>query len=119
METVTLHGPRTELRLQLSEPATLAYRDERHDAFFDDVALTRNELGTLATVVLHDVPGSHTTTLTIAIPDHRFPPGETRLTMTTFAVLTLHRADTQPEPITGALARYNVIQLHGTVRSEA
>jgi hypothetical protein len=116
METVILHGPRTELRLELSDPATLAYRDERHDTFFDDIKLTRNELGTLATVVLEDAPGSHTTTLTIAVPDHRFPPGETRLTLTTFAVITLHRADPATEPITGALARYNVIQLQGSVQ---
>ena len=107
-----LQGARTELTVRWAPAPAIHYRDPSRDA--EVKAHTRDdELGSTLVATLEDVAGSHTVTLTLAVPPFRFPDDRDVLPVTTFAVLTLRR---ESEPA-GALARYTVVHLHGSVHA--
>ena len=111
-ELLVLQGARTELTVRWAPAPVIHYRDPSRDAEVE--AHTRDdELGSTLIATLEDVAGSHTVTLTLAVPPFRFPDDRDVLPVTTFAVLTLRR---ESEPA-GALARYTVVHLHGSVHA--
>jgi hypothetical protein len=112
-ELLVLQGARTELTVRWSPAPALHYRDPARDAEPDAIATRDDELGATLVATLEDVPGSHRLTLTLAVPPFRFPDDRDVLPVTTFAVLTLRR-DSDPA---GALARYTVVHLHGSVHA--
>jgi len=111
-ELLVLQGARTELTVRWAPAPVIHYRDPSRDAEVE--ARTRDdELGCTLVATLVDVADSHTVTLTLAVPPFRFPDDRDVLPVTTFAVLTLRR---ESEPA-GALARYTVVHLHGSVHA--
>jgi hypothetical protein len=112
-ELLVLEGARTELTVRWAPAPAIHYRDPSRDQELDAVTARDDELGATLVATLEDVPGSHTVTLTLAVPPFRFPDGRDVLPVTTFAVLTLRR-DSEPA---GALARYTVVHLHGSVHA--
>ena len=112
-ELMVLQGPRTELTVRWSPAPAIHYRDPSREAELDAVETREDELGETLVATLDDVPGSHRVTLTLAVPPFRFPADRDVLPVTTFAILTLRR-DSDPA---GALARYTVVHLHGSVHA--
>jgi hypothetical protein len=108
-----LQGARTELTVRWAPAPSLHYRDPARTAEPRDITTREDELGETLVANLEDVPGSHTITLTLAVPPIRFPDDRDVLPVTTFAILTLRR---ESEPA-GALARYTVVHLHGSVHA--
>jgi hypothetical protein len=111
-QLLVLQGPRTELTVRWAPAPAIHYRDPARDAEVE-AATREDELGSTLIATLEDVAGSHTITLTLAVPPFRFPDDRDVLPVTTFAVLTLRR-DSDPA---GALARYTVVHLHGSVHA--
>jgi hypothetical protein len=104
---LVLQGPRVELTVRWSPAPSLHFRDPSRDVQLDEVASSETELGTVLVAALEPQ-----LTLTLAIPPLRFPAGRDVLPVTTFAVLTLRRAEGE-----GALARYTVVHLHGSAHT--
>jgi hypothetical protein len=112
-ELLVLQGARTELTVRWAPAPAIHYRDASRNHELDDVRTREDEFGATLVATLDDVPGSHRITLTLAVPPFRFPDDRDVLPVTTFAVLTLKR---ESEPA-GALARYTVVHLHGSVHA--
>jgi hypothetical protein len=112
-ELLVLQGARTELTVRWAPAPAIHYRDPSWNAELEDITTREDELGATLIATLADVAGSHRVTLTLAVPPFRFPDDRDVLPVTTFAVLTLRR-DSDPA---GALARYTVVHLHGSVHA--
>jgi hypothetical protein len=110
---LVLQGARTELTVRWAPAPAIHYRDPSRNQELDAVTTREDELGETLVANLEQIPGSHTITLTLAVPPFRFPDDRDVLPVTTFAVLTLRR-DSDPA---GALARYTVVHLHGSVHA--
>jgi len=113
-QLLVLQGPRTELTVRWAPAPAIHYRDPARHTELDDVATRSDELGSTLVATLESVPGSHKVTLTLAVPPFRFPDDRDVLPVTTFAVITLRREAEEPA---GALARYTVVHLHGSVHA--
>ena len=111
---LVLQGARTELTVRWAPAPAIHYRDPLRNAEPEAVTTREDELGQTLVAALEDVPGSHRLTLTLAVPPFRFPDDRDVLPVTTFAVITLRRESETPA---GALARYTVVHLHGSVHA--
>src|SRR5262245_21402683 len=113
-ELLVLQGARMELTVRWAPAPSLHYRDPSRTAEPQDITTRHDELRDPLIATLEDVPGSHTIRLTLPVPPFRFPDDRDVLPVTTFAVITLRRLTEEPA---GALARYTVVHLHGSVHA--
>jgi hypothetical protein len=73
-----------------------------------------HQLGHLVSVVLDSVPDSHTTVLTVAVPEANRPADMRSLGIHTFAVVTTIKTSIAGAGLVSGQAReYDVIMLHG------
>jgi hypothetical protein len=109
-----LAGKHTKIIFVTGEPdeMRLCYNDR----VYEGSALIRESttLGQLISVVLDSVPDSHTTVLSIAVPEANRPADMRSIGIHTFAVVTTTKTSIAgPGLLSGQIRDYDVISLHG------